>query len=285
MNASAPRLPVTAILGIGSMGGAILQGLRAPGVDIETPIRVTTRSAESAAAHEGDPGVVARASETDPAANATAVRGARAVILGVKPWLIHDLLREISPELAPGTVVISVAAGVTLASMRDLVPAGVSVLRAMPNTPSLVGRGVTGITAGPGTPEADIALAEALFRTVGAVLTLESEAQIDALSAVSGSGPAYVFLFIELLTEAAVRLGFTREHAGMLAQETFVGSTLLLDHTGEDPAQLRRNVTSPQGTTEQAIREFQAAGLDKIFDRALGAAVRRAEELGQHTLA
>ena len=128
-------LPSVAMLGVGSMGGAILAGLRAPGVSVEGPIVVTTRSAASAEAYVAAPDVVAHAAETDPEANRKAVHGARVVILAVKPWMIHDVLTEISADLAPGTILVSVAAGVTTESMEKLVPADVAVARALPNTP------------------------------------------------------------------------------------------------------------------------------------------------------
>lgn len=272
-------LPTTAMLGVGSMGGAILHGLLTPEVKIELPIRVTTKSVGSAQNVSTAAGVLARASDDDEQANQTAVRGAKVVIIGVKPFMVHDLLREIASSLDSGTVVISVAAGVTLQSMQELLPDDVSVIRAMPNTPSLVGKGITGITANPDAPAQSLALAQQLFETVGKVLVLDSEEQLDALSSVSGSGPAYVFLFIEELTAAAVRLGFTQDEAKTMVEQTFLGASLLLDHKQEDPAELRRRVTSPQGTTEQAIKQFQASGLDAIMDRALAAAITRSQEL------
>lgn len=274
-------IPTTAILGVGSMGGAILQGLLAPHVEIDGPIRVTTFSAASAAELDKLQGVLPVALATNEDANREAVRGAKLIILGVKPHMIPDLLRDIADHIAPDAVVVSVAAGVTLQSMRDLLPETVTVLRAMPNTPSLIGKGVTGIVQDEETPDAALELAIRLFETVGDVITVQSEAQLNDLSAISGSGPAYVFLFIEKLTEAARRMGFTDEAARTMAEQTFLGATLLLEHSGEDPQVLRRNVTSPGGTTERAIAAFMEADLDGIMDRALAAAVARAEELGR----
>ncbi|WP_341873835.1 pyrroline-5-carboxylate reductase family protein [Leucobacter coleopterorum] len=142
-------LPRTAMIGVGSMGGAILAGLRAPGVHIPKPISVTTKSARSAAEFSGAADVVAYASETDPEANRVAVTGAGLVILAVKPWMILDVAREIADALEPGAIVVSVAAGVTCSSIEEVLPAGTAVVRAMPNTPSLIGRGVTGIAGDP----------------------------------------------------------------------------------------------------------------------------------------
>ena len=267
-------LPSTAILGTGSMGGAILAGLRRPEVEVEG-VRVTTRTEASAAALRAQ-GVEARAIEHDSAANAWAVEGARIVVLGVKPAQITELLAEVGPALDPEALVVSVAAGVTTASMEEVV--GNPVVRAMPNTPSLIGRGVTGISAGSRADRSELALATALFRTVGTVIELP-ESQIDALSTVSGSGPAYVFLLIEELTRAAQSLGFDDDVARLMVQETFLGATMLLESTGADPEELRRRVTSPKGTTERAIAVMQEADLAEMFERATAAALARAREL------
>jgi len=267
-------LPSTAILGTGSMGGAILSGLRRPEVSVEG-VRVTTRTDASAAALRAQ-GVEARAVEHDSGANAWAVEGARVVVLGVKPAQITGLLAEIAPALAPDALVVSVAAGVTTAAMEAEVPN--PVVRAMPNTPSLIGRGVTGLSAGARADRGELALATALFRTVGTVIELP-EAQIDALSTISGSGPAYVFLLIEELTRAAQAQGFDDDIARLMVQQTFLGASLLLEATGDDPEELRRRVTSPKGTTARAIAVLQEAELAELFTRATDAALARAREL------
>lgn len=269
------------MLGVGSMGGAILAGLLSPNVRINTPIRVTTHSRASAEKFNELRDVVAHSQEAQSEANRVATQGAKVVIVGVKPWMVHDLLTEIADVLEPGSVVISVAAGITIESMQRLLPDTVSVVRAMPNTPSLVGRGVTGIVGVQGTSNEAIDLARRLFSTVGEVILVDDEAQLDQLSAVSGSGPAYVFLFIEKLTEAAERLGFSHDQARRMAEGTFLGATLLLDDQKEAPAELRRRVTSPQGTTEKAIESFMASDLDGAMDRALDAAITRAQELSR----
>ncbi len=275
-NAPQP-LPSIAMLGVGSMGGAILAGLRAPGVSTDGPIVVTTKSAASAERFAGDDGVTAYSGEADPESNRSAVKGARIVILGVKPWMIHDLLREIADHLAEGTVIVSVAAGVTTASMEALVP-GFAVVRAMPNTPAHVGLGVTGVAGGESASAADIEAVRRVFETAGEVLVVR-ENQINAVAAVSGSGPAYLYLYAEEMTAAARRLGFDEDQSRVLAQQTVIGAAELMRVSGEDPATLRRNVTSPKGTTEQAIAVLQAGGLGELFDRALAANIRRSEEL------
>lgn len=272
MNAS--LLPAVAIIGTGSMGGAILAGLRAPDVAL-AGLRATTRSEASAAALRAD-GIEARATEHDSAANAWAATDAGLVLLGVKPAQITSVLAELAPSLRPDALVVSVAAGITTAAMEAVVPN--PVVRAMPNTPALIGRGVTGIAGGSRATAAHLALADDLFRTVGTVVELP-EPQIDALSTISGSGPAYVFLLIEELTRAAEAMGFEPDVAALLVQQTFSGAALLLEATGEEPAELRRRVTSPKGTTERAIAVLQEARLAELFERAARAAEERARQL------
>lgn len=273
-------LPQIAILGAGSMGGAILSGLLSPEVDA-AGITVTNRT-EAKAATVRREGVVSLALESDPDATATALRGARLVLLGVKPAMVPDLLSGIRDLLEPDAVVVSLAAGVTVATMEALVPH--VVFRSMPNTPSVVGLGVTGVAAGTRATEADSALVRALFETVGAVIELP-ESQIDALSTISGSGPAYVFFLIERLTDTALGLGFDEEQARLMVEQTFRGASELLarERTRADvgPAELRRRVTSPKGTTERAIGVLESADLTKLFDRATTAALARAAEMAR----
>ena len=270
-------LPAVAILGAGSMGGAILGGLRSPGVDVES-IRVTNRTEAKASAVRAQ-NVVSLATETDPHANRAAVRGARLVLIAVKPAMVPNLLTEISGELESDAAVISVAAGVTIATMEGLLPAEVGVLRAMPNTPAMVRRAVTGLSAGSRSTTEQLALATTLFETVGTVLVVP-EAQIDALSTISGSGPAYVFYLIEELTRTAIGMGFDAEQASELVNTTFVGASELLAASGLSPQELRRQVTSPNGTTERAVAELEKADFKAVFDRATAAALERALELG-----
>ncbi|MDA3804272.1 pyrroline-5-carboxylate reductase [Clavibacter sp. CT19] len=272
------RLPSLAMLGTGSMNGAILGGLLQPGVEVEGDVRVTTRSAASADALGSREGVSAASVEEDADANRRAVRGARIVVVGVKPHLVPDLLREIADDLEPGALVISVAAGVTVATFESLLPDHVVVVRSMPNTPSLVGRGVTGLAAGTRSSLEDLALARSVFATVGDVVEVPED-RIDALSTISGSGPAYVFLLIEELTRTAEAKGFSPDEARVLVQGTFRGAVELLAASDDEPAELRRRVTSPKGTTERAVEVLQAADLSGLFDRATDAALARAREL------
>lgn len=260
-----------AFLGTGSMGGAILDGLVAG--DSSVVVRSTTRS--STAARDG---VESRSTESDPNANRWAVDGASVVVIGVKPAMVTDLLREIADALDPHALIVSVAAGVTTATMESVVPN--PVVRAMPNTPALIGKGVTGIAAGSRSTDSHLAQARALFEVVGWVLELP-ESQIDALSTVSGSGPAYVFHAMEQWTRAAVDLGFPEADARNLVEKTFAGATSLQESSGVDPAELRRRVTSPNGTTERAIAVLDDAHLHEIYLAAAEAALARAQELAR----
>jgi pyrroline-5-carboxylate reductase len=272
----AAALPPIAILGAGSMGGAILHGLVASG--IAPSIVATNRSIEKAAELDGLAGVTSVALAQHPDGNAEAAASADIVLVGVKPAMVPDLLREIAPHLRPGAVVVSLAAGVTLATFADALGTDAVTLRSMPNTPAVVGKAVTGLAAGAAASPADVALVRRLFETVGAVIEVP-ESQIDALSTISGSGPAYVFLLIEELTKAAVGKGFAESEARLMAEQTFIGAAALLDATREDPAELRRRVTSPKGTTERAVAVLQSADLADLFARATDAALARAREL------
>ena len=272
----AQTLPTIAILGAGSMGGAIATGLSRSG--LAPRVTVTNRTAAKASSLAGFDGVTTVALADDPGANAAAAAAADIVLVGVKPVMVPDLLREIAPALRPGTIVVSLAAGVTLATFEAIVRDGVPVVRAMPNTPAVVGKAVTGVASGSAASAADVALVRALFETCGVVIEVP-EAQIDALSSISGSGPAYVFLLIEELTEAARGKGFSDADARLMAEQTFIGAAALLDATREDPAELRRRVTSPKGTTERAIAVLQGANLSGILSEATDAALARAREL------
>lgn len=274
----AESLPSLAFLGAGSMGGAILRGVVASGIRIDGGITATNRTPEKAAAFEDVDGVTSIALSERPQGNADAVAGARIVLVGVKPAMVPELLREIAPHLADDAIVVSLAAGVTLQTFADVLGDDARVIRSMPNTPSTVRKGVAGLAAGASATADDLALVRRLFETVGAVVEVP-ESQIDALGTISGSGPAYVYLLIEEFTKAAIGLGFAEADARLMAEHTFIGATALLDASGDDPAELRRRVTSPKGTTERAIAVLQDARLDRTFSDAAAAALARSKEL------
>lgn len=270
-------LPSIAIIGAGSMGGAILQGLVRSGL-AESRITVTNRTKAKADALASLEGVTSIALEEQPDGNTEAAASARVVLIGVKPAMVPDLLREIAPHLAPGTVVVSLAGGVTIATFEGILGSDVAVLRSMPNTPAVVGAAVTGLAAGTNASADDLAVVRALFETVGTVIEVP-ESQIDALSTISGSGPAYFFLLVEEFTRAAIGKGFAPGQARVMAEQTFIGAAALLAASDVDPAELRRRVTSPKGTTERAIAVLQAAHLDETFTEATDAALARAREM------
>ena len=268
-----------AILGTGSMGKAILSGLLAAGTS-PANVRVTTKSKASADAISSNHGVQATALESESAANSSAVKNADLVILAVKPNMILETLSEVASVLKPDCLVVSVAAGITTAAMEEQLTGIAAVVRAMPNTPSVVGLGVTGISKGSNVSDEQLDAAVELFSSVGKVLVVD-ESKIDALSTISGSGPAYVFYFAEKLITAAKSLGFSEQEASLMVKETFLGSATLLATSSSSPEELRQQVTSPNGTTMQATGRFDAADLERVFIEATEAALARAKELGR----
>jgi pyrroline-5-carboxylate reductase len=269
-------LPSLAILGAGSMGGAVLQGVVASGR--AAAVTVTNRTRAKAEPLADLPGVDSIALEAEPDGNVRAAASADVVLIGVKPAMVPDLLAEIAPHLRDGAIVVSLAAGVTIATFERILGPGAIVLRSMPNTPAVVGEAVTGLAPGTNADADAVAAVRAVFETVGTVLEV-AEDRIDALSTISGSGPAYVFLLVEELTTAAVGKGFSRDEARVMAEQTFIGAAALLAASGEEPAELRRRVTSPKGTTERAIAVLQDAHLADVFAEATDAALARAKEL------
>lgn len=268
-----------AILGTGSMGKAILSGILAAGTS-PADVRVTTKSKATADAIFSNHGVQATSLESNSAANSSAAKDADLVILAVKPNMILETLSEVAAVLKPDCLVVSVAAGITTAAMEEQLSGNEAVVRAMPNTPSVVGLGVTGISKGSNVSAKQLDLAVELFSSVGKVLVVD-ESKIDALSTISGSGPAYVFYFAEKLITAAKSLGFSEQEASLMVKETFLGSATLLATSSSSPEELRQQVTSPNGTTMQATGRFDAADLERVFIEATEAALARAKELGR----
>jgi pyrroline-5-carboxylate reductase len=267
-----------AILGSGSMGQAILSGLLKSGFD-PLNIAVSTKSDATASKHIDEYGVNAFALENGDDANQMAVAGADVVLVAVKPAYVAEVLAEVADNLDDNALIISVAAGVTTQSMQAVLPEDVAVIRSMPNTPAIVGQAITGLAAGSRATADHLAIATELFETVGQVLVTD-ESKIDALSTISGSGPAYVFYLVEQLTAAAKHQGFSDADAALLVNETFLGASMLLANSDKSPAELRRQVTSPNGTTERAITRMQQTDLETMFIEATDAALARAKELG-----
>jgi pyrroline-5-carboxylate reductase len=265
-----------AFIGTGSMGSAVLDGLLAAGHP-KPLISATTRT-ESKAKALRDRGISALAGETSPDANALMAGDADVIVLGVKPYQIVDVLTELKGEIGKNVVVISMAAGIKLATMAAVLDENPNLIRTMPNTPALVGKGVTGLASAATASQEAIDAAKALFEAVGSVVVIPEE-KIDALSAVSGSGPAWVYYIIEQWEKVAISEGFSEEDAKLMVRQTLAGSVELLENSGEEPSELRRKVTSPGGTTERIIATLDEADLQGIFSRSLNAAVARAREI------
>jgi pyrroline-5-carboxylate reductase len=266
-----------AIIGTGSMGSAILGGLLKSGFNPDD-VSVSTKTTASAERLADEVGVLSFAMENGDDANQMAVAGANVVLICVKPAFVTEVLANIADSLDDNALVISVAAGVTTMAMEDALPEDVGVVRAMPNTPAIVGRAITGISAGSRATDWAVETAVQLFETVGKAIVLD-ESKIDALSTISGSGPAYFFLLVENLMAAAKHQGFSDEDAKVLVNETFLGAAELLVYSEQSPEALRKQVTSPNGTTERAIARMSEEDLKKMFVEATDAALARAKEL------
>ena len=263
-------------LGTGSMGSAVLRGLIDSGHPVEL-ISATTKSEKSAASLRAI-GVSALSVEQSPDANALLSGDADVVVLGVKPYQIVDVLTEIAEELPKNSVVISMAGGIELKTMAAALPEHKNLIRSMPNTPAMVGQAVTGLAPHPTASADALDAAQWLFSSVGEVVKVE-EQQINALSAISGSGPAWIYFIIEQWEKVAISKGFTKGQAETLVRSTLFGSAALLAESGEEPSVLRKNVTSPGGTTERIIATLDEANLERLFSAALDAAVNRANEI------
>jgi len=260
-----------AVLGGGVMGEAIIASMLRSGVspgDVVLSEKVAGRAAEIVERH----GIRAAASTAD------AVGGARVVLVAVKPKDVAAALAEAGPALADGALLVTVAAGLPLAFYESRLPAGTPVVRVMPNTPAVIGEGASGISAGSAAGSEHLATVTGLLAATGLVLTVP-EQDLDAVTAVSGSGPAYVFYLVDALAEAGVLLGLSREQALELAIATFRGSAALLAESGEHPVVLRERVSSPGGTTVAALRELDAHGVRAAMIAAASAARDRAREL------
>ena len=270
---------VLSFLGTGSMNGSILRGVLPGGTPAER-VRATTKSASSAQTLSEDTGVTVLSGEENARANLEAVKDADVVLLGVKPYAILDLAREIAPVLQPGTVVASVAAGITLDALEKALPQGQPVVRTMPNTPSSVGRGVISVTPGTHTTPDQLNVVKEVLSSVATVVEVE-EHLVRAVTGVSGSGPAYVFYLAEAMQRAGEELGLPSDVARVLAKETVAGAGVLLSPDDADPAALRKAVTSPGGTTEKALNTFDERSLKDVIAAGAAASAERGDEMEQ----
>jgi pyrroline-5-carboxylate reductase len=265
-----PSSPLV-LIGVGKMGGALLSGWLASGLDPRAVVVVDPSPPADSLALLAGAGIAARKE-----APATV---ARVIVVAVKPQVTAVVLPGLKPLLAPDTIVVSIVAGKTIGHFEAAL-GEVAIVRAMPNTPAEVGRGITAAVANPRLTAEGRALVTALLAAVGEVAWLDEEAMIDAVTAVSGSGPAYVFYFTECLAEAARQAGLPDDLAARFARATVAGAGELLHRSELSPSELRRNVTSPAGTTAAALAVLMADdGLRPLVAKAVAAAKRRSEEL------
>jgi pyrroline-5-carboxylate reductase len=261
-----------AILGAGRLGESLLRGLlssdwRAPG-----EIVATSRRPERLVELGGSYGVETTSD------NKAAVEGAVLVVVAVKPQDMTTVLAEISPALSGDQTILSVAAGVRTSSIEAHLPSGSRVVRAMPNAPALVHEGIAGLCAGAHARDVDLDLATEALGHLGAVVRVAEE-DMDAVTALSGSGPAYFALLAEAMIEAGLLLGLSRDVSTRLVVQTMFGSALLLRDEKMHPVELREAVTSPGGTTTRAIQELERSGVRAAFLNAITAATERSREL------
>jgi pyrroline-5-carboxylate reductase len=260
-------------IGGGNMAGALIKGLLSSG----------TVRADRVVASDITPERLAHLSSTHgirtTSDNHALVRDSNVVLLAVKPQAIDKVLAQIANDITPQHLVISVAAGVPGAAIEGKLPAKTRLVRAMPNTPAIVLAGATALAAGPHATEADVAIARTIFEAVGRVVVLD-ESLLDAVTGLSGSGPAYVMLMIEALADGGVKVGLHRDTALMLAAQTVYGSAKLLLETGEHPGRLKDQVTSPGGTAIAGLHTLEAGGLRRTLIDAVEVATERSAELG-----
>lgn len=260
-------------IGGGNMAAALIAGLRRqsspPAVHV---VDLNPDILHDLAQHYG----VSTASSLDQQ-----VSQADVIVLAVKPQQMQVVAASLQPHLSATQLVVSVAAGIRAADLSRWLGGHAAVVRAMPNTPALVGQGMTGMLALPAVSPAQRALADQVLRTVGATLWLEDEALLDSLTAVSGSGPAYVFYVIEAMQQTAMELGLSQEQAQTLSLATVAGAAQLAIQSPETVTTLRQRVTSPGGTTHAAITAMEAAGLPQAIAHGMQAAARRSRELGE----
>ena len=263
-----------AFIGAGNMARAIIGGLLAKGYPVGCISASATRQ-ETLDSVSKQFGIQVG---TD---NRALAQVADVVILAVKPQILKAVALELAPALAHKPLIISVAAGITIGSMGEWLGADQAIVRSMPNTPSQVQTGAAGLFANANTSTEQRQAASHILGAVGVVQWLDDESLLNAVTAVSGSGPAYFFLMMEAMMDAAVDLGLSRECAAELTLQTALGAALLAKNSDVDVAELRRRVTSPKGTTEQAIRSFEEDGLRTVVSRAMKACADRSLELSE----
>ena len=259
-------------IGCGAMARALAGGLIESGLAAS---RIVAADPVASARDEFEQATGAKPLED----NAEVVAHADVVVIAVKPGLVASILEALDPKLAAQPLWISIAAGVSLSTLRGALPQAARVVRTMPNTPALVGAGATAYFPGPGVEEVDLARVEAILQAAGWCWRAPNEDLLDAVTGLSGSGPAYVFLILEALADAGVRQGLPRDVAGQLATRTVLGAAKLALETGIHPGTLKDQVTSPGGTTIAGLEQLEAHGVRAAFYDAVGAATDRSRAL------
>ncbi|HUL59343.1 MAG TPA: pyrroline-5-carboxylate reductase [Anaeromyxobacteraceae bacterium] len=262
-----------AFLGTGNMAEAMVKGLLRAGASAKEEIVCAEPRAERRAEISQRYGVAATAS------NAEAADRGDVIFLTVKPQIMSQVLDEVATVVDPKKLVISIAAGITTQAIAAQLGAGVRIVRAMPNTAALVGAAATAICRGAHATAADLEQARTLFETVGTVDVVD-EGLLDAVTGLSGSGPAFLFLVVEALSDGGVKMGLSRDVATQLAAQTLVGAGRLVLETGEHPGRLKDQVTSPGGTTIAGMHALETGGVRGAFIQAVEAATIRSRELG-----
>jgi pyrroline-5-carboxylate reductase len=261
------------LIGAGKMGGALARGWIAHGLPPSGLSLVEPAPAPEIKSFAKSHGIALLAKPP--------VKPARVLVVAVKPQLIGEVMEKARVSVGEGTLVLSIAAGVTVAALSKGLGAE-RVIRTMPNTPAQIGKGMTGVFAGPGATAKDKSLARLLLRAAGEAIWVENESLLDIITAVSGSGPAYVFHLVEALAAAAEAEGLDAQTAMSLARQTIIGSAALLEADPAPAGELRQNVTSPGGTTAAALKVLMSdKGLADLMKRAVAAARKRSEELGR----
>ncbi len=263
-----------AFLGSGNMAEALVKGLLSSGIAATGEIVCAEPRPDRREELRERYGVAVSAS------NVAAVADAAIVVLSVKPQVVDAVLAEIAPVLGTSKLLVSIAAGVPISALARRLGAGARIVRTMPNTPALVGAGATALARGGGATDADLEQATALFKAVGTAVVVD-EPLLDAVTGLSGSGPAYVFLAIEALADGGVKMGLPRATALALAAQTIVGAGRMVLETGEHPGKLKDQVTSPGGTTIAGVHALEIAGFRAALIAAVEAATKRSKELGE----
>lgn len=261
-----------AVLGAGKMGGILVQAFLRSGLFTPEQIAATVAHDLRADALTEQFGLKVT---TD---NPRAVEGADIVLLGVKPTQVVQLAREVKPSLKPGALLLSIAASVKTAAIEEAVGGSAAVIRAMPNTPAMLGAGITALCRGRFVNDEQLALAQKIFSTVGRTVVVD-EKHMDAVTGLSGSGPAFLYIILESLAEAGVNVGLPREIATQLAAQTAYGAAKMVLETGSHPALLKDEVTTPAGCTVDGILELEEGGLRVTLIKAVKRATERAREL------